>query len=298
MKTPLVYYGGKQKLIPEVCALITSQKWKTYTECFVGGGAVFFALQEAFPNRRYVINDWNSNITNFYEVAKTPELHSKLMELTERRGIYAQSHFARAGEIIRGAEADRVERAWAVFFQLTCGFAGMMDASTVRTVGISKGGESGDQCTRRLQNKIKRLNCTTAALRNAYILNHDAVDVARRFDTPDAIHFFDPPYIATRMGHYVGYTEDDFANLLAFCAKCEGRFILSHYDNNEALTAAIAENGWRVQKLERMVCFHRSNGDKTPDEQRARTELLVYNFEPTGRAITPPEYRKAEALAI
>ena len=90
-----------------------------------------------------------------------------------------------------------------------------------------------------LQNKIALLESTSAALRNAFIMNHDAVDAARRLTRRNVMHYFDPPYINTKMEHYEGYTENDFAELLEFCANCAGRFVLSHFDNNAALTAAI-----------------------------------------------------------
>ena len=282
VKTPLKYYGGKQRLKSFVCALINAAEWRTYTECFVGGGAVFFALQEAFPNRRFVLNDKNGLIANFYEVAKTPALHRKLMELTERRGIYCQSHFNRAGEVVRGAKADDVEKAWAIFYNLTCGFAGMLDGKTERTIGIEKGEHNG-YVYRSLQNKIARLDGAAAALRNAYILNHNAIDSAARFDSPHCVHYFDPPYINTRV-HYEGeYTENDFAELLDFCANCAGRFVLSHFDNNEALTAAIAENGWNTQLIDRKLRFNAQSNAATPDEEKTRTEILVYNFAAPGR---------------
>lgn len=41
MKTPLTYYGGKQKLAARIVTLIPEHR--IYVEPFVGGGAVFFA---------------------------------------------------------------------------------------------------------------------------------------------------------------------------------------------------------------------------------------------------------------
>ena len=278
MRRPLKYYGGKLRLSKQICALIKVAKWNTYTECFVGGGAVFFALQEMFPNRRFVLNDKNANIANFYEVAHTPALHRKLMELTRRRGIIAQSHYNRAGEIIRGAKADEIERAWAVFYNLTYGFGGMLDTNTARTIGITHDGPGGNFPVT-LQNKIALLESTTAALRNAFIMNHDAVDAARRFDAPEVMHYFDPPYIGADMGHYDGYTENDFSELLEFCANCEGRFILSHFDNNAALTAAIERHGWNAQRIERFMST--GNNNRKEKAQTKRVELLVYNFSET-----------------
>jgi DNA adenine methylase len=39
MKTPTSYYGGKQNLVSTIIPLIP--KHTTYTETFVGGGAIF-----------------------------------------------------------------------------------------------------------------------------------------------------------------------------------------------------------------------------------------------------------------
>ncbi len=40
MKTPITYYGGKQKLVSKILPLIPEHK--LYAEPFVGGAAVFF----------------------------------------------------------------------------------------------------------------------------------------------------------------------------------------------------------------------------------------------------------------
>ena len=65
MKTPITYYGGKQKLLPVILPLIPIHK--TYTEPFVGGGAVFWAKPKS---RTEVINGSNRELINFYECAK------------------------------------------------------------------------------------------------------------------------------------------------------------------------------------------------------------------------------------
>jgi len=40
MKTPISYYGGKQKLVSKILQLVPEHK--LYCEPFVGGGAVFW----------------------------------------------------------------------------------------------------------------------------------------------------------------------------------------------------------------------------------------------------------------
>ena len=282
LKTPIVYYGGKQRLAKRICALISAREWQTYTETFCGGAAVFFALQEAFPKkRRFVLNDKNELIANFYEVAKTPALHRKLIALSERRGIYAQSHFSRSCAVMGGAAADNVEKAWAVFYHFTCGFGGIIRTGSRQTVGIDKNSDN-DRMVRKFHNKSALLECTADALRNAYIMNHDSITAARKFDTARTVHYFDPPYINTDQGHYRGYTAGDFARLLEFCGECKGRFILSHYDNPQ-LIAAAEKHGWEIRRIDM-----RFSANAKVKQARKRTELLVYNFAAdVGNPITP-----------
>ena len=285
-KTPIGYYGGKQRLAGRICALINSQGWITFTEVFAGGAAVFFVLQnDADKKRRYVLNDKNELIANFYEVAKTPASCKKLLTLSRRRGIFAETHHTRAKQIWHGAKADKIERAWAVFYlgktslgaDFDRGFK--FDNDDARERGYPKV----------LQTHIAMLAECTDALEKAVILQRDAIDAARKFDKPNTVHYFDPPYIsvnrktgkATNQGHYGGYTADDFARLLEFCGECTGRFVLSHYAN-PTLTDAIAAHGWNVLRIKTHIgsCMQ-----KVSSAVLEREELLVYNFAAEARLV-------------
>jgi DNA adenine methylase len=61
MKTPISYYGGKQKMIPHILPLIPEHK--IYVEPFFGGGAIFFAKE---PSKIEVINDIDKRVYNFW----------------------------------------------------------------------------------------------------------------------------------------------------------------------------------------------------------------------------------------
>jgi len=63
MKTPVSYYGGKQKLATKICSLIPEHT--LYSEPFIGGGAIFFAKE---PSPVEVLNDTNKELMNFYKV--------------------------------------------------------------------------------------------------------------------------------------------------------------------------------------------------------------------------------------
>lgn len=64
-KTPITYYGGKQKLLSTILTKIPQHK--LYCEPFVGGAAVFFGKPISDVE---VINDTNKELINFYRVCK------------------------------------------------------------------------------------------------------------------------------------------------------------------------------------------------------------------------------------
>ena len=63
MKTPITYYGGKQRLAARIIKAMPPHR--LYCEPFFGGGAVFFAKP---PSEVEVINDANGEVVNFYRV--------------------------------------------------------------------------------------------------------------------------------------------------------------------------------------------------------------------------------------
>ncbi len=65
LKTPISYYGGKQKLATKIISSIPNHT--LYCEPFLGGAAVFFAKQ---PSEIEVLNDVNKQLINFYKIVR------------------------------------------------------------------------------------------------------------------------------------------------------------------------------------------------------------------------------------
>ena len=59
------WVGGKRQLLPQIMNRVP-EKYNTYFEPFLGGGAVFFNVQP----KKAVINDYNKNLINCYQVIK------------------------------------------------------------------------------------------------------------------------------------------------------------------------------------------------------------------------------------
>lgn len=62
----LKWVGGKRQLLPEIRKYIP-QKFSTYYEPFLGGGAVLFDIQPS----KAILNDVNEELINLYKVVKT-----------------------------------------------------------------------------------------------------------------------------------------------------------------------------------------------------------------------------------
>jgi DNA adenine methylase len=71
LKTPISYYGGKQKLVSTILPMIPVHAM--YAEPFIGGGAIFFSKP---PSHIEVINDTNKELINFYHI-----LQNRFVEL-------------------------------------------------------------------------------------------------------------------------------------------------------------------------------------------------------------------------
>ncbi len=92
LKTPITYYGGKQKLCAKIINMLPPHR--LYCEPFLGGGAVFFAKK---PSEVEVINDTNGELINFYRVVKNDfvslekeiriSLHSRELHRQARLGV-------------------------------------------------------------------------------------------------------------------------------------------------------------------------------------------------------------------
>ena len=88
-------------------------------------------------------------------------------------------------------------------------------------------------------------------------------------DSEDTFHYIDPPYYNSDLGHYKGYTKDDFENLLKVLSGIKGKFMLSSYPS-ELIDQYIDQNGWNTIEIE----MQRSAGGGR------KTEVITIKYEP------------------
>ena len=86
-------------------------------------------------------------------------------------------------------------------------------------------------------------------LERTSIFCRDALDVIRKSDHEDAFHYIDPPYFNADMGHYGGYTINDFEDLLQLLTEIKGKFMLSSYPS-DVLSTYANRVGWIMIELD------------------------------------------------
>jgi DNA adenine methylase len=260
MKTPITYYGGKQKLATTIIKLIPVHK--LYCEPFIGGAAIFFAKE---PSSVEVINDVNSEMINFY---KTVQNDFTSLEKHIRITLHSRKSFREASVIYNNPDMfTEIQRAWAVWCLASQGFAGMLDGSWGYDV-------TKNTTTKKITNKRASFTEDYAIrLQNVQIECTDALRIIRPRDNKDAFFYCDPPYYNSDCAHYDGYTLEDFEGLLKLLSKLKGKFLLSSYPS-QILKQFTKAMDWHTIEMKQTVSVANNNG-KTGKQ---KTEVLTANY--------------------
>ncbi|NVK52494.1 MAG: DNA adenine methylase [Flavobacteriaceae bacterium] len=258
-KTPISYYGGKINMIPTILPLIPPHK--IYTEAFFGGGAIFFAKEKS---KAETINDINNMVVNFYEVVQTDfdKLKSKVEATLFSRvaynvamSIYKMPHLF-----------SKLQQAWAFYIATNMGFSCQI------------GSWGYDKYNKRVKSFWNRKlifdESIAKRLKGVQIENNDACKVIANRNTVDAFHYVDPPYFNSNMGHYSGYTKEDYTRLLETLSRVQGKFLLSSYPS-EILDQYIKKNGWYTKTVTKIISASKAVAGV---RRKVKTEVLTANY--------------------
>ena len=255
MRPPITYYGGKQRLVKELIKLIPEHR--LYCEPFMGGGALYFNKP---PSDAEIINDINGEVSNFYSVVQThfEELKEKVESTLHSRRTYKE-----AMDIYKHPEdKDAVLRAWAFWVATNQGFAGK-----IGSWALSRDNKIGKTLAGKREGFTKEY---AERLKFTEIESDDGVKVIKHYDREDTFFYIDPPYLNSDCGHYKGYTEADYINLLNMLSSLKGKFLLSSYPSG-ILSEYIEKQGWNSKEKKQKVSV-------TCLAKKEKTEVMVYNY--------------------
>lgn len=256
-KPVMRYHGGKFRLAAWIMQFFPPHQ--IYTEVFGGAAGVLLQKPRSYAE---VYNDLDGEITNFFRVLRHPERCADLIRAVTLTP-YAREEFDGAWD----PTDDHVEAARRLVVRSQMGFG---------SAGATKGSTGFRIDTKREYATAQHLwvefpeNLAQAArrLQGVLIENRDAREVLLQHDSPDTLHFVDPPYVhgarvlRNSADKYYRHelTDEGHADLIQVLDGLQGMVVLSGYDN--PLYEDLLGEWYRHETASRMAA-HRGTGLRT-----------------------------------
>jgi DNA adenine methylase len=180
-RPPLAYPGNKAELAPEIIRHVPDHE--TYVEPFAGTAGVLFRKE---PSRNEVINDLNSDLTNFMTT-----LRDRPDELVEwlRHTPYSEEEYDRIKSRWREGirPDDDIVQAGQLFVLRRASFGADMGGFRATASGRKNS-------ARQFANARDRLLELSDRLDGVVIHNRDWRSIVEKYAQPGAFFYVDPPY--------------------------------------------------------------------------------------------------------
>lgn len=261
----LRYHGGKWKLAPWLISHFP--KHRVYVEPFGGGASVLLRKPRSYAE---VYNDLDGETVNVFRVLREPRAAAELDRLV-RLTPFARDEFLASYE----AHTDPIEQARRTILRSFMGF-GSAAATGFGTGFRSNSNRRGTTPAHDWVNLPDRIAEWTARLRGVVIENKPAIEVIRQHDTPETLHYIDPPYVLStrKLGNpYCGkgyrheMQDEDHRELAQVLSDLKGMVVVSGYP-------------CELYDEELYSRWHRLERGHLADGAKKRTEVVWMNFQP------------------
>lgn len=224
-RSALRYFGGKWTIAPWIIEHMPAHR--VYVEPF--GGAASVLLRKP-RSKVEVYNDLDDEIVGLFRILQNPAQCRRLFRLL-RRTPYARREFEQAFQatddpLIRAQRA--IIRAYMSFHHTALFNPGKNTFANARHRKAGGHSKAHEWITypRHLASICRRL-------RGVLIEHGDALDVIRVQDTPDALFFVDPPYVASTRSKGACYrhemTDAQHVELLTLLKNVKGQVMITGY---------------------------------------------------------------------
>lgn len=278
LKNPLVspflkWVGGKRQLLTEIQAELPRQISRLrYYEPFIGGGAVFFSLQP----RHAIINDYNSELVNAYQIIKDypEELIADLMtHHNDSEYFYAIRNIDRDAEAFEQlTDIQRASRI--IFLNKTC-YNGLYRVNNAGEFNVPFGGYKNPNIVNApvIRAISKYLNRQDVEIHNG--------DYAEALETADRRSFvyLDPPYhpisASSSFTGYIqgGWKEEDQIRLRDVCNELHERGVKFLLSNSDCPFIREIYDNYEIRTVQAIRAIN-SDGAK----RGAVNEVLIKNY--------------------
>lgn len=200
MTKPFIKWaGGKRQLLPELLKRVPAS-FNAYHEPFLGGGALFFALDRG--DSRSYLSDANEQLITVYQTLAIPALRDKVIDaLDALRADYTEQQYYR----MRASKPINDVEATVKFIYLNkTAFNGLYRVNSRGEFNVPWG-------------KYKNPTiCDTPVLIDAANALRGALIRASSFEIvleqaqPNDFAYFDPPYVPVKADSFTAYTAKGF----------------------------------------------------------------------------------------
>lgn len=262
MNSPITYFGGKGGMFKEIISEFPDRSlYNIYIEPF--GGSFSVAFHRPYPVPVEIYNDLEKNVYSFFKVLSDRELFRQMKDLLDL-SYYDETLRAEYIRDLREKDLSLVERAYRFFYVNRTSFNGVGGYSV--TVNLIRRGLSKDISA--FLASIDNLPEFHQRLSRVTMMNEDALNVMRKFDSPKTFMYLDPPYVQETRGdtrYKVDMEDEGHRKLIEFCMTAKSKIMISGYDSS--LYDVLLENGFHKKSFE-FFCT-----------DKVRTETLWMNYE-------------------
>jgi DNA adenine methylase len=232
----LRWHGGKFLLADWIISNFPEHR--IYVEPFGGAGSVLMKKSRSYAE---VYNDLNDDLYNFFAV-----LRDRPFELKECLQLTPFSR--REFELAHINHPDPIEKARRLVIRSFMGFGSDSASNPERSTGFrANSNKSGTTPAHDWVNYSSVIEDFHKRLQGVILESRNALEVMASHDSPDTLHYVDPPYLPEtrkRVGAYRHELSDqDHVGLLQFLKSLKGTVVLSGYQSD--LYAEILQD-WEV----------------------------------------------------
>ena len=220
--------GGKKQLLKQFEPLLP-KKIDKYIEPFVGGGAVFFFIQENFTPKEIILCDYNKDLINLYKQIKS-NVEKLIKELKKHRAKHNKEYYYQIRKKFN-KEKDPIKKAgYLLYLNKTC-FNGLYRVNSNNEFNVPMGGYKNPSIF-----DEEKLRKVSKILKKVRLISGDFEKILKFVDKKSFV-YFDPPYYTENNG-FTTYTKNNFdkedqKRLAEFCKKLDKKgtkFMLSNSD--------------------------------------------------------------------
>lgn len=255
----LKWVGGKRSILPELLARLP-ETYDTYNEPFLGGGALYFAVQP----KEAILSDINFHLILTFKAVRN-DVDGVIRNLKGHFSRHNAEYFARARERMFKEKDSTKLAALFIYLNKTC-FNGLYRVNKAGQFNVPIGDYKSPPIV-----DVENLRACSAVLQGADIVQQSFTHLKPK---KDDFYYLDPPYHETYDGYSgAGFGDTEHIALAEFCHVIHqkgGKFMLSNSDT------PFVQNLYRGYTIEH-VRASRSVSCKG-DQRGKETELIIRNY--------------------